>query len=100
MNFEFKPDSILLYSLLMIAVYSNAGISTKKSWFVKPIPTISVLMFYLLDGRNTKKPKTKMLIFYKQQLYFSQILSKKAKITLLFFMKNSNNNNIILDCSF
>ena len=36
-----------------------------------------------------------MLIFYKQQSYFSQIVSKKAKITILFFMKNSKNNNII-----
>ena len=53
-------------------------------------------MFYLLDSRNTKKPKTKMLSFYKQQSYFSQIVSKKAKITILFFMKNSKNNNIIL----
>ena len=39
-------------------------------------------MFYPLDSRNTKKlknyktkkPKTKMLSFYKQQLYFSQIV--------------------------
>ena len=29
-------------------------------------------------------------------MYFSQIVSKKAKITILFFMKNSKNNNIIL----
>ena len=36
-----------------------------------------------------------MLIVFKQQLYFSQIVSKKAKITILFFMKNSNNGNII-----
>ena len=27
--------------------------------------------------------------------YFSQIVSKKAKITISFFMKNSKNNNII-----
>ena len=38
-----------------------------------------------------------MLSFYKQQLYFSQIFSKEAKITISFFMKN---NNIILDFSF
>ena len=37
-----------------------------------------------------------MLSFYKQQSYFSQIVSKKAKITILFFIKNSKNNNIIL----
>ena len=34
-------------------------------------------------------------MFYKQQSYFSQIVSKKAKIKILFFMKNSKNNNII-----
>ena len=37
-----------------------------------------------------------MLSIYKQQTYFSQIVSKKAKIAILFFMKNSKNNNIIL----
>ena len=41
-----------------------------------------------------------MLRFYKQQSYFSQIVSKKANITISFFMKNSKNNNIILDFSF
>ena len=40
-----------------------------------------------------------MLSFYKQQSYFSQIVSKKAKITISFFMKNSKNNNIILGFS-
>ena len=30
-----------------------------------------------------------MLSFYKQQSHFSQIVSKKAKITILFFMKNN-----------
>ena len=57
-------------------------------------------VFYPLDSRNTKKPKTKMPCFYKQQSYFSQIVSKKAKITIYFFMKNSKNNNIILSFSF
>ena len=33
---------------------------------------------------KTKKPKTKMLSFYKQQSYFSQIVSKVAKITISF----------------
>ena len=41
-----------------------------------------------------------MLSFYKQQLYFSRIVSKKAKITILFFMKKSRNNNIILGLGF
>ena len=56
-------------------------------------------MFFPLDSRNTKKLPTKMMSFYKQQMYFSQIVSKRAKITILFFMKNSQNNNIILDIS-
>ena len=41
-----------------------------------------------------------MLSFYKQQSYFSQIVSKKAKITISFFIKKSKNNNIILGFSF
>ena len=41
-----------------------------------------------------------MLSFYKQPSYFSQIVSKKAKITTSFFMKNSKSNNIILGFSF
>ena len=59
-------------------------------------------MFYPLDSRNTKKIKNKikMLSFYKQQSYFSQIVSKKAKITISFFMNDSKNNNIILDFSY
>ena len=56
-------------------------------------------MFYPLDSRNTKK-LNETLIFYKQQSYFSQIASKKAKITITFFMKNSKNNNTILGFSF
>ena len=40
-------------------------------------------MFYPLDSGITKKlkkkTKTKMLSFYKQQSYFSQIASKKPK---------------------
>ena len=60
------------------------------------------LMFYPLDSRNTKKQKTKtkLLGFYKQRSYFSQIVSKKAKITISFFMKNSKINNIIWGFSF
>ena len=57
-------------------------------------------MIYPLDRRNTKKPKTKMLSFYQQQSYFSQIVSEKAKILTSFFMKKSKNNNIILGFSF
>ena len=41
-----------------------------------------------------------MLSFYKQQPYFSQIVSKKAKTSTSFFMKYSKNNNIILGFSF
>ena len=36
-------------------------------------------MFYPLDSQNTKKTKTKMLTFYKQQSYFSQIIQKRLK---------------------
>ena len=36
-----------------------------------------------------------MYSFYKQQSYFSQIVLKKAKITISFSMKNSKINNII-----
>ena len=41
-----------------------------------------------------------MLSFYKQQSYFSQIISKKDKITIFFVMKNSKSNNIIVGFSF
>ena len=51
-------------------------------------------MFYPLDTRNSKKPKIKS--FYKQQPYFSQIVSKKAKITISVFVKNSKNNNFVI----
>ena len=57
-------------------------------------------MFYPLDSRSTKNKKQKLNCFYKQRSYFSQIVSKKAKITIKFFMKNSKNNNIILGFSF
>ena len=46
-------------------------------------------MFFPSDRQNTKKLKTKMLSFYKQQMYFSQIVSKKAKISILFFMNSA-----------
>ena len=49
--------------------------------------TLSQKLFYPLDSRNTKKTKTKMLIFYKQQSYFGQIVSNCFKL--------SQNNNII-----
>ena len=45
-----------------------------------------------------KNQKPNQLIFCKH-LYFSQIFSKKAKITKSLFMKNSRNNNIILGFS-
>ena len=41
-----------------------------------------------LDGRNTKKPNTKTADFFRKHSYFSQIFSKKAKITLSFLEKN------------
>ena len=75
MNFEFKPDSIWLYSLLMIDVYSNAGISTKKSWFVKPIPTISALSWlhttFLLLFNERKK--SDIVIKYIESIHDSFI---------------------------
>ena len=47
-------------------------------------PKILSKLFFPLDRRNTKKIKNKMLSFYKQRTYSSQIILKK-----------SNNNNII-----
>ena len=44
----------------------------------------SYSMVFPLDSQNTNKLKTKMLSFYKQQMYFSQIVSKNVKITILF----------------
>ena len=63
---------------------------------------VETLGFYPLDSRNTKTkiPKTKMLISYKQWSYFSQVVSRKSKLTISSFTKNSNNNNIILGFSF
>merc|ERR1712238_584000 len=43
------------------------------------------LMFYPLDSPNTKKTKTKMLGFYKQQSYFSQNVSKNSQNNNKFF---------------
>ena len=43
-----------------------------------------------LDGRNTKKtkkPKTKTADFFVNNSYFSQMFSKKAKITIYFLEK-------------
>ena len=48
-----------------------------------------IYLFFPLDSQNTKKLKTKMLSFNKEQTYLSQIVSKKAKIALSFFRKNS-----------
>ena len=44
-------------------------------------------MFFPLDGQNTKKLKTKTADFYKQQTYFSQIVSKKPKLQYYFLWK-------------
>ena len=52
-------------------------------------------MFFPLDKRNTKKLITKLLSFYKQQMVFSQIVSKRDK-AILFWSKNPKNNHIIL----
>ena len=41
-----------------------------------------------------------MLSFYKQQSYFSHIVSKEAKVTISFCMKHSEHNNIILGLVF
>ena len=60
-------------------------ISGEKSFF-ENLCTIRWIVKICIE-----KLKTKMLIFYKQQSYFGQIVSKKAKIT----MKNPKNNNII-----
>ena len=58
-------------------------------------------MFFPLDSHNSKEnKKIKLLHFYKQQTYFSQIVSKKAEITIAFSMKNCKNNNIILGFRF
>ena len=47
---------------------------------------LSILKFYPLDSQNTKKKtKTKMLIVFKQQLYFSQIVSKKSQDNNIIF---------------
>ena len=56
-------------------------------------------MIYPLDGRNTKKPKTKTADFFVNT-HISVFFSKKAKITTSFCRKKSKNNNIILGFSF
>ena len=63
-------------------------------WNETEIPTKIVFFFHFIFFHcsirwivkilKTKKPKTNMLSFYKQQSYFSQIVPKKAKITMLF----------------
>ena len=69
-------------------------ISGEKSFF-ENLCTIRWIVKICIE-----KLKTKMLIFYKQQSYFGQIVSKKAKIIIQFSMKNSKNNHIILCFSF
>ena len=71
------------------------------SYILHSLKDVQLMIFVLsLDSRNTKKLKTKMLIFYKQQSCFSQIVFKKANLKLSFFKKNSKYNNIILGFSF
>ena len=45
----------------------------------------SYSMFFPLDSQNTKKLKTNMLSFYRQQMYFSQIVSKKSQNSNIIF---------------
>ena len=56
-------------------------------------------MFHPLDSQKTKKNPSS-IEFYRQQSYFSQIVTKKAKVTRSFAMKNSQSNNNILGFSF
>ena len=93
------------FSILARSVDLSSGFSSNAKLILASISTylkmrilnneIECFVFFSLDSRNTKKLKTKMPSFYKQQTYFSQIVSKKATITILFSMKNSKNNNII-----
>ena len=55
--------------------------SYKSSQVIITSHNCYLLMFYPLDldSRKTIKTKTKILSFYKQQPYFSQIVWKKAK---------------------
>ena len=59
-----------------------------------------LLMKNPLDGRNTKKPKTKTADFFVNTHISVNFFSKKAKITISFFRRKSKNNNIILGFSF
>ena len=90
-----KRSSVLQTTALGI-LFCGTDVMSFSSWKRR----LSKLVINPLDGRNTEKPKTKMLSFYQQQSYFSQIVSEKAKILTSFFMKKSKNNNIILGFSF
>ena len=57
-------------------------------------------VIYPLNSQNTKKPKIKTAVFFCKHSYFSQIFSKKAKITISFFRKEAKNNYITLGFSF
>ena len=50
--------------------------------------------------KKTKKTETKMLSFYKQQLYSSQIASKKQNNNIILYEKFQKKNNITLGFSF
>ena len=58
------------------------------SYILHSLKDVQLMIFVLsLDSRNTKKLKTKMLSYHKQKMYFCQIVSKKAMITILLFMR-------------
>ena len=49
-----------------------------------------------LDGRNTKKQKTKTADFFVNTHISVNFFQKKAKITISFFRRKSKNNNIVV----
>ena len=62
---------------------------------------VNTFLIYPLDRQNTKKTKTKMLSFYQQKSYFSQIVYEKSQnINIYFLRKIKKNSNIILGFSF
>ena len=64
--------------------YSSMVLEKSIFWVCGILFTLTVntnyrVLFYSLD-KKLKKKKTKMGGFYKQQLYFSHIVSKKKQI--------------------
>ena len=58
---------------------SKKGMKKEKNKKEKYVLSVGYLVEIL---KNKNKKNTKMLSFFKQQSYFSQIVSKKAKITI------------------